>query len=189
MVSPSQSTSSSLSKQGANAGWPWVPLLACPAVPSTNPANTLLGKPAVAPSLARLALALLMLVAVGCGRQGPTLLPVSGVVTLDGRPVAEAGLIFTPVEEGPVASGSTDAQGRFQLRTVNEFGAVAGEHLVTVTKQETTGLGDFGAVGPEGVKTIWHVPEKYSNRKTSGLQYTIGPDSDNDTVRIELSSK
>ncbi len=132
-------------------------------------------------------LVLLMIFVAGCGRQGPVLLPVSGVVTLDGQPVAEAGVIFTPAEGGPAASGTTDAQGRFQLRTVNESGAVAGEHLVTVTKQETTGLGDFGAVGPEGVKTIWHVPEKYGNRKTSGLKFTVGPDSDD--AKIELSSK
>ncbi len=132
-------------------------------------------------------LALLLIVAAGCGRRGPTLLPVSGVVTLDGRPVAQAGIIFSPAEGGPAASGSTDAQGKFQLRTVNESGAVAGKHLVTVTKQETTGLGDFGAVGPEGIKAIWHVPEKYSNRKTSGLECTVGSDSDD--VQIELSSQ
>ena len=131
--------------------------------------------------------ALALLLVAGCGRQGPTLLPASGVVTLDGQPVAEAGVIFTPTDGGPSASGATDSQGRFELRTVNRPGAVAGKHVATVTKQETTGIGEFGAVGPEGIKTIWHVPEKYSNPRTSGLEYHV--DRDSSGFAIELSSR
>jgi len=123
----------------------------------------------------------------GCGDGGLTLVPAVGVVTLDGKPVADAGVIFTPVGGGPAASASTDSNGRFQLHTVNRPGAVPGEHVVTVTKQETTGLGDFGAVGPGGIKTIWNVPEKYSNPKTSGLEFEVGRNSGN--LQIELSSR
>lgn len=138
--------------------------------------------------LPRLSCAAVVLIALaGCGDGGPILVPTSGVVTLDGKPVAEAGVIFTPAEGGPSASAGTDDAGRFELHTVNRPGAVLGKHHVTVTKQETTGLGDFGAVGPAGVKTIWHVPEKYSNPKTSGLEFTIG--SNNDNLAIELSSR
>ena len=129
----------------------------------------------------------LLFAVAGCGDGGLTLVPVAGVVTLDGKPVADAGVIFTPADGGPAASGSTDGEGRFQLHTVNRPGAVSGKHVVTVTKQETTGLGDFGAVGPGGIKTIWHVPEKYSNPKTSGVEFVIGGDSGN--LRIELSSR
>ncbi|MDZ7615631.1 MAG: carboxypeptidase-like regulatory domain-containing protein [Patescibacteria group bacterium] len=131
--------------------------------------------------------AILLTAIAGCGDGGLALVPAAGVVTLDGEPVAEAGVIFTPVDGGPAASGSTDSEGRFQLHTVNRPGTVPGLHTATVTKQQTTGLGDFGAVGPEGVKTIWHVPEKYSNPKTSGLEFEVGRDSGN--LRIELSSR
>ena len=124
---------------------------------------------------------------LGCGQKGPRLVPVTGTVTLDGQPVAHAGILFTPVECGPPASGTTDEQGQFRLRTVNREGAVTGEHRVAVTKSETTGVGDFGAVGPEGITVIWHVPEKYSRPKTSGLEAAV--DDDGGEFTFELSSK
>jgi hypothetical protein len=112
----------------------------------------------------------------GCGANGPELLPVSGVVTLDGQPVAEAAVLFTAVAKGPAASATTDPQGRFQLMTVNRPGAVAGDYRVTVTKQEVKGVGDFGVVGPDGAQVTWLVPEKYSRPDASGLTATVGRD-------------
>lgn len=126
----------------------------------------------------------LLVVFVGCDR-GLRLGPAEGTVTLDGKPVADAGMIFTPVDGGPPGTGSTDAQGRFKLRTVNSDGAKVGEHRVTITKQETRGLGPFGPTSPEGIKVIWHVPQKYSNPETSGLTATV-PDAE---FRFELTTK
>lgn len=53
----------------------------------------------------------------GCGPSRPTTVPVSGTVLLDGEPVESAAVIFSSVEGGRPATGITDAQGRFRLRT------------------------------------------------------------------------
>ena len=73
--------------------------------------------------------AVMLLVASGCG--GNTV-PVSGVVTLDGKPVEGAAVSFTPEKSDGVGGsyGKTDAQGRYSLKTVigDKAGAAAGKH-------------------------------------------------------------
>ena len=65
------------------------------------------------------------------------------MVTLDGQPVADAGVMFLPVDsrEGPPASGTTDAEGRFTLITANRpEGAPIGSHRVAISKDEATAI-------------------------------------------------
>ncbi len=97
-------------------------------------------------------------------------------MTLDGQPVADAAVLFTPVAGGTPASATTDAQGRFQLATNNQPGAVPGEHRVTITKQTMHGIAPDGMPGPGGIRIEWHVPERYSRAETSGLTATVGAD-------------
>ena len=129
---------------------------------------------------------LLAVLIAGCGG-GLDLIPVSGTVTLDGKPVDGAAVVFVPVAGGPVASGTTEAGGKFRLMTVNEPGAVPGEHHVTVTKQTMHGITADGMPGPDGVRVEWHVPERYSRAKTSGLTATVG--GNKPEVSFALSSK
>ena len=52
----------------------------------------------------------------GCGRGGPVLVPVTGRVTFDGRPVETGEIIFRAVD-GAVASGAGPiASGRYEAR-------------------------------------------------------------------------
>jgi hypothetical protein len=68
----------------------------------------------------------------GCG-QSETV-PVTGTVMLNGQPAANADVLFTPTK-GRLASGSTDAAGRFTLSTNKpNDGAVPGDHKVTVVE-------------------------------------------------------
>jgi hypothetical protein len=82
----------------------------------------------------------LLLVAAGCG--GANTAPVSGRVTLDGDPLANATVVFQPLSEernpGPGSAGKTDATGRFtlQLMTGNTPGAILGKHKVSITAYE-----------------------------------------------------
>lgn len=122
----------------------------------------------------------------GCTKGGLKLLPVSGTVTLDGQPVPDAAVLFIPVQGGPPASATTDAQGRFQLATNNQPGAVPGEHRVTITKQTMHGVTADGRPGPGGIRIEWHVPEQYSRAETSGLTATVGPN--NQEFHFQLSS-
>jgi hypothetical protein len=76
---------------------------------------------------------LLLAVALcGCGGSGIDVGSVEGVVTLDGKPLPNAVVTFTPKAGGPSGVGRTDAQGKYQLLTVNESGAVVGEHFVSI---------------------------------------------------------
>lgn len=132
------------------------------------------------------ALALVLLATtVGCNR-GVTLIPVRGEVRCDGRPVADCAVLFAPVAGGPVAAGTTDSAGQFELRAINRPGAVPGEHRVTITKRRIVGLvGDLP--GGNGLQIEWLLPEKYSRPESSGLRKTVGPGQD--YFLFELRSK
>ncbi len=84
------------------------------------------------------------LTTLGCGGGGDRYdtIPVSGVVTCGGKPVANGTVNFTPMAEqgrtegnrGRVALGMTDKDGRFKLTTYeNDDGAIVGKHTVTVS--------------------------------------------------------
>ncbi len=125
----------------------------------------------------------------GCGDGGPRLVPVTGVVTLDGKPVAEAGVLFKPAGPGdlPPATATTDAEGKFSLATLNKPGAALGEYQVSVVKNKTTNVGEFGAVGPGGPKVEWVVPQRYGIPENSGLKATV-TEKDRE-FKFDLSSK
>ncbi len=111
----------------------------------------------------------------GCGG-GPKPLPVSGVVTLDGQPVADAGVMFCPTENGPMATGTTDANGKFQLKTTNSRGAMPGQYRVAISKKEESGpKSKSGMIDPRLIKVKWIIPQKYSNPESSGLKAEVSP--------------
>ena len=120
-------------------------------------------------------LLLLLVTLPACGPRGPHMVPVSGTVTMDGKPVAEAAVMFIPQFPGRPGVGRTDAAGKFQLTTVKaNDGVLAGKYKVTVTLQKVTGFvadkdGLSGGVAPEGIREEWIVPQRYSNPETSGL--------------------
>lgn len=69
----------------------------------------------------------------GCSRSDlPELAPVTGLVTLNGEPLSNAIVTFTPTAARP-SVGETDESGRFELMYLPEVdGALLGEHKVTV---------------------------------------------------------
>jgi len=140
--------------------------------------------------------------AVGCGRsKGPAVEFVEGVVLLDGQPIAEADVGFSPVAGGVVAYGRTDSAGKFRLTTgqggKHLGGAPVGEYTVTVIKWRNR-LADLGPQpGPsdpaagkwqadaERLSSLppdYMVPKAYGDRATSQLKATVkkgrnvGPD-------------
>lgn len=115
----------------------------------------------------------------GCGPSRPPTAPVEGVVTLGGQPLEGAAVTFTPVEGGRPATGATDAQGRFRLSTFDPGdGAVLGEHVATVYKEEAASViveeGDLdgGPAGPAPAPRLL-VPARYASRDTSELRFTV----------------
>ena len=71
---------------------------------------------------------------VGCDKGDlPDLAPVQGIVTLDGKPLANKQVIFAP-EKGRPSLGLTDENGAYELKyTMEVMGAIIGHHAVTIT--------------------------------------------------------
>lgn len=59
---------------------------------------------------------LMLFIFAGCGESGPELGTVSGFVTLDGEPLANASVGFTGVDNGPSCYGKTNAGGVYELK-------------------------------------------------------------------------
>lgn len=81
---------------------------------------------------------LLLAAAAGCGAEkGPQIGQVEGVVTLDGKPLANAAIIFKPVH-GRESNAVTDSQGHYSLSyKPDTTGAIVGNHRVSIsTKSE-----------------------------------------------------
>ena len=79
----------------------------------------------------------LLVAPLGCDTGGgtPPLSPVSGTITMDGKPLAGARVFFAPEAEGTVSSGGTDSSGRYELfygPRGEARGAVRGKHTVRV---------------------------------------------------------
>jgi hypothetical protein len=79
---------------------------------------------------------LVLVLVVGCSSK-PELGQVTGTVRAGGQPLANVLVTFVPQADGPAAGtrsmGTTDEQGRYQLRTERqEAGALVGQHKVIV---------------------------------------------------------
>src|SRR5262249_54064491 len=74
----------------------------------------------------------------GCNSEPYRVAPVTGRVTLDGKPVPQLAVMFQPVatdgntNPGPGSYGVTDADGRYSMKLVGKEtpGAVIGKHKV-----------------------------------------------------------
>jgi hypothetical protein len=88
-----------------------------------------------------LAAGLLVVCCLGCNRyDGPPLHPVNGTVTLDGKPLANAGVMFLPREttRGNACLGITDASGKYVLKPERGGGegCQEGTFAVTISKMK-----------------------------------------------------
>jgi len=134
----------------------------------------------------------------GCGRSGPDVAYVEGTVLLDGEPVAEANVGFSPVSAGRPAFGKTNSAGVFHLTTVRggapDRGAMVGEYAVTITKWKNRmeGITEPDPVREAKVSTLppdYIVPKAYGDKATSGLKATVKPGRNvGQAFRYELRS-
>jgi hypothetical protein len=87
---------------------------------------------------ARLLLGFALVLGLGCG--SGKFAPVSGTVTMNGKPLAGALVIFSPIakegsiDAGPGSSGKTNDKGEYTLTSdTGRTGAFVGKHRVSVS--------------------------------------------------------
>ncbi|MEA1950518.1 MAG: carboxypeptidase-like regulatory domain-containing protein [Planctomycetota bacterium] len=135
----------------------------------------------------------IVLFAAGCGPSRPKTVPVTGVVTLDGKAVGGASVMLTPNGDGRPAMGMTDKEGKFSLKTFEPGdGAILGKHQLTVRKVEAVGVqadpdGLSGAASLGGIKEKWIIPKKYSNPKQ--WDHTVEVEAGMEPLKLELQSR
>jgi hypothetical protein len=141
-----------------------------------------------------IALALLCL-QLGCGDGEDARLPVSGLITLDGQPLADAKITMMPKDGRRVANAITNESGRFESATTfsSGDGALIGSHYVAITPKTPPPMpGDEisspGVKPAMGAKYVAPIPAQYGKPKESGLEADVARGSDND-FSFELESK
>ncbi|MGE0758895.1 MAG: hypothetical protein AB7O38_17870, partial [Pirellulaceae bacterium] len=128
------------------------------------------------------------LLATGCGDDGPELHPVSGTVTLEGKPLANAGVMFFPrgTTRGNTCVAMTDADGKYTLKPENRSGegAPEGTFAVTISKMKDppAAAGDQPAAAETGLEET--LSPKYWDSAQSILQATVAPGPN--TIDFEL---
>ena len=110
---------------------------------------------------------------LGCSKGPHDIVPVSGRVTVNGKPYANLAVSFQPAvsDKGnhppPGSGGMTDNDGRYTLKVVGtdlagRTGAVVGKHYVSITYFiERDPFDD----GPPKVKPAVEIPARYTSGK------------------------
>jgi hypothetical protein len=131
-------------------------------------------------------LPLVLLLLSGCGGGGADRGAISGTVVLDGKPLEQGSILFTPIEgtHGSVAGGKIE-NGRFQFSA--KTGPAIGRNRVEIRAMRKTGkmvpkaFGRPGEMVPEQVEAI---PPRFNAK--SELKVDTKP-GDN-TAGFEVSS-
>lgn len=122
---------------------------------------------------------LLLLLVAGCGKSG--LIPVQGVLTLDGTPVEGAMIAFISEDGGSAAQGWTKPDGKFALESGDQTGIKPGKYKVTVFKVP---MGfEKTAAAPKS-----EVPAMYASKDKSPLSVVIPPPQGQE-VKLEMKSQ
>ena len=145
--------------------------------------------------IALVALSVLMI--SGCGKAPPEIVPVSGIVTINGKPLANAEVKFMPMEEDLdgnfVASGVSDKNGAFtlHLQGKSEPGCCACECKVLVVEGQipgdTRGQDERSLMVAANYKKSLKnrpIPEKYHRLGTSPLSFTVSAENKEFEVKL-----
>lgn len=108
---------------------------------------------------------LVMIVSFGCGNSESERVPVSGTITLDGKPLASGAISFLPVGRG-TSAGTTIFNGEFSITRAS--GPSPGRYRVEIDSYETTGekIPDSDLVGRTTQRTRQVIPAKYNREST-----------------------
>ncbi|MDB5336810.1 MAG: hypothetical protein JWN70_2429 [Planctomycetaceae bacterium] len=124
-----------------------------------------------------------LLAGAGCGGGDgiPQVYPVSGVVTRNGTPLANANVEFIPAKGRP-SSATTDQDGNFVLEYQAKVpGALPGEHLVVVAERFQGASAD----GPAAPRTPAAMPRE---PQTYRLSKPLHVEENENSFQIDVSA-
>lgn len=148
-----------------------------------------------------ISMGMLVLATLGCGGSDfPDPIPVTGTVTINGKPVEGAKVTFLSQTGGRSASGTTDASGKYSLTTFNtNDGAIPDEYTITIAKYDAADTGEgiddtegemgsdydammMASASGEGDidKKASKLPAKYADAAESGLSRTVAEGQPNE---------
>jgi hypothetical protein len=104
----------------------------------------------------------------GCSKTGSDIAPVTGRITLDGKPLEKADILFQPEGSKPPSSGRTDADGRYQLAYKRGvMGGTLGSNTVRIS------------VSPDVVANPPNIPARYNTESEMTKEVKSGPNEFN----------
>lgn len=142
-----------------------------------------------------IALFLAVCVFPGCGPSGPTRVEISGVVTLDGKPLESGSIAIIPEAgvEGPMAGGEIKA-GAYRIPATD--GPTFGSHRVEIRAWRETGKATVAGVagatgGPSAGGAVaqleMSIPAEYNTK--SKLQITVEQGENHHDFDLESGKK
>lgn len=122
----------------------------------------------------------------GCKHSGELeTAPTSGLVRLDGKPLATGTVTFIP-QRGLAATGTIGADGTFVLSTYSSGdGAIVGKNKVAVWVIRSD---SNTSAGPEQKGSIMAIPPHYATAEGSGLEFEVMSGQSNNFT-LDLNSK
>lgn len=132
-----------------------------------------------------IALIVITMISAGCTKNdaGPATVPVTGKVTLDGAPVAQAVVSLIPTADAAnavPAQATTSEGGEFEVYSAfdqgrtTKAGMTPGAYVITVTKRESLPAQAQLTRAPKNL-----LPKQYESAASSGLSATITADGEN----------
>lgn len=135
----------------------------------------------------------------GCMKRDPWgAIPINGRVTIDGKPLANAEILYFPVAEGQARPGFglSDRDGHFSIISTEEIrGVVPGEYRIAISAPLAEAVdanqGPSASSSEEQLRTSSSrsaIPQRYSNPAESGLTDTVN-ESHSGFVHFDLKSE
>jgi hypothetical protein len=128
--------------------------------------------------LAPIVVPAILIAASGCANDQKPLAPVSGIVTFNGKPLANGSVSFQPIAPpgsniaGKGSEAMCDENGHFQLQTIEDKpGAVVGEHRVRIFGPKNRQIAPSDDSSSGGAEII---PRRYNFETT--LTFTVPPE-------------
>lgn len=123
---------------------------------------------------------------LGCGSSDrPELGDVHGTVTMDGAPLANAQVVFSP-EGGRPSTGVTDAAGKYTLTYIRDIkGAKVGNHSVRIESVPAAPSDPEAATKEAPIPFKETIPAKYNAKSTLTAEVKPGEN----TIDFPLESK